>query len=239
MGAKHRTAVVATALILVGVVVTLASAIGPMPGTEKITVNMPANGESITTRAPMPASSTTGTMDVTTKSQDNAFFDKLTTYLTNKPTFGARAISCVLMYSALKRFPNAHVDFEVTEPTLQDLFLDVCIQLALSLSQQSQGAAHAAGVQATTRCLSTTNAVPVTIARSGSGYSATVSGTSYKPKRSALLVSCTHTATGLKIVERPRSRKAKLATVIGPILGVGFSSGSTSSGKIKVALGVH
>ncbi len=239
MGAKRAAVLIGTALILLAVVVPLASATGPMPGTEKITVSVPPNGESITTRAPMPASSTTGTIDVSTKSQDNAFFDKLTTYLTNKPTFGARAISCVLMYTALKKFPNGQVDYKITEPTLQDLFLDVCIQLALSLSQQSQGAPHAAGAQATARCLSTTNAVPVTIAHSGSGYSATVSGTSYKPKRSALLISCTHTATGLKIVERPRSRKAKLATVIGPILDVGFSSGSTSSGKIKVALGVR
>jgi hypothetical protein len=239
VGVKHRTAVVTATLILLAVVVPLAAANGPMGGTERLTVAMPPNGESIATRAPMPASSTVGTISVQEQSADENFFDSLTAYLTNKPTFGARAVSCVLMYAQLKTYSSKYMSYKITEPTLQDLFLDVCIQLALSISQQQGGAPRMLGKQSATGCRMTNLAVPVTITRSGSKYVASASGMSYTPKSSAARISCTHTASGMTITERPRSRTAKLATVAGPILGVGFSSASSSPGKLKIALGVR
>jgi hypothetical protein len=239
VGARHLYAATAAALTLLAVVVPLASAIGPMPGTENVKVALPPNGESIATRAPMPANSTTGTITVQTTSVDNTFFDHLTAFLTDKPTFGARAVSCILTYVGLKKYGGTgRYTYDVTEPTLQDLFLDVCIQLALTISQQTGGAPRMASSSAAARCTMTDLAVPVTITRTGSKYTAAVNGTSYTPKPK-VRVSCTHTATGMTITERARSPKAKLSSAVGPILGIGFASSSASPGTLKIALGVR
>jgi hypothetical protein len=82
-------------------------------------------------------------------------------------------------------------------------------------------------------------AVPVTITKTASGYQAVLNGKPYTSKPRRVRVSCTHTATGLKITEKARKAGGKLAKAIGPILGVGFSSTSQSSGKLKIALGVR
>jgi hypothetical protein len=232
--------VVVAALMVLAAVVPLASADGPMAGTEKIRVDMPANGESITTRAPMPSGSAVGRITVGATSEDSDFFDTLTAILLNgKPSFGAKAVSCVLMYSALRQYHDASESFTAEDSTLDDLFLDVCIKLSLCLSQPGEAARHAAGGPSTAKCGSAMKAVAVKISRSGSGYVATVSGTSYTPKRSALRISCTHTAHGLKATERAANRKTKLAAATGPILGIGFASTSSSAGKLKIALGVR
>jgi hypothetical protein len=211
--------VIAAALMVLAALVPLASANGPMAGTEKITVSVPPNGESITTRAPMPSGSAVGRITVAATSEDGDFFDTLTAILLNgKPSFGAKAVSCVLMYSALRQYHDASESFTAEDSTLDDLFLE-------GLS--------------TAKCGSAMKAVTVKISRSGSGYVATVSGTSYTPKRSALRISCTHTAHGLNAPERAANRKTKLTAATGPILGIGFASTSSSAGKLKIALGVR
>jgi hypothetical protein len=239
VGVKHRTAAVAAALTLVAVVVPFASANGPMGGTEKAKLTLPADGTATVTRAPMPASSKTGTISVKEQSADDAFLDKLTTVLSNKPTFGARAVSCVLMYSALVTNETDHADYTIQDHTLQNLFLHVCIRLALDLSQQSQGASRFASGRGAAKCHIQNVALPVKITRSGSNYVATVNGASYTPKSLSARVACTHTATGMTITERARKRGAKLASVTGPTLAVGFSSTSSTPGKLNVALGVR
>jgi hypothetical protein len=211
--------VIAAALMVLAALVPLASANGPMAGTEKITVSVPPNGESITTRAPMPSGSAVGRITVAATSEDGDFFDTLTAILLNgKPSFGAKAVSCVLMYSALRQYHDASESFTAEDSTLDDLFLE-------GLS--------------TAKCGSAMKAVAVKISRSGSGYVATVSGTSYTPKRSALRISCTHTAHGLNAPERAANRKTKLTAATCPILGIGFASTSSSAGKLKIALGVR
>jgi len=240
MRCKPRTVVIAVAFVLAAAVVPLAGANGPMGGTEHVRLTLPADGSGTVTRAPMPPSSTTGTIAVATKSADDGFFDTLTTVLSNKPTFGARAVSCVLLYSVLvngdyKDFSN----FKETAHNLDDLFLHVCIQLALSMSQQNGAAHHAAGAATKAKCGMRSAAVPVTITKTASGYQAILNGTPHTSKPRQFRVSCTHTATGLKITEKARKAKGKLAKAIGPILRVGFLSGSKSSGKLKIALGVR
>jgi hypothetical protein len=224
-------------LILVAAVTSSASAHGPMAGTEQVEVTLPADGSAVATRAPMPASSTVGTVKVTTKSTD--FFGKLTAVLASKPTFGARAVSCVLLYIGLQHSQDANADGTLEDATIQDLFLDVCVKLAIGMSQQAGAASHAPAASSNAKCGLTAAAVHVTITRSGSKYMAVMSGPSYTPKSSPLRISCTHTATGMSITERPRSRRAKLSQVTGPVLGVGLSSLSSSTGSVKVALGVR
>jgi len=239
VGGLPRTVVTATALVIVALVVPFAGAHGPMGGTENVELTLPADGSGTATRAPMPASSTTGTIAVKAQSSDDGFFDTLTTVLTNKPSFGARAVSCVLLYAVLVNGDyQDFTNFKETSHDLDDLFLHICIQLALSLSQN--GAARDAAAAATTAtCGMRSAAVPVTITKTASGYQAVVNAPPHAAKLPGIRVSCTHTATGLKITEKSRKRGGKLSRATGPILGVGFSSRSRSSGKLKIALGVR
>ena len=210
-----------------------------MGGTENVTLTLPANSSGTVTRAPMPASSTVGTIAVKTTSADDGFFGRLTTVLTKKPNFGARAVACVLMYSALVNDEVDNAEYTITDTTLQDLFLHVCLRLALDMSQQSSAAPHAAGAAATAKCGMRIAAVPVTITRTATGYQAIVKGQSHTPKPLPVRVSCTHTATGLTITEKARKAGVKLSRVTGPKLRVGFLSKSSSSGKLKIALTVR
>jgi hypothetical protein len=58
-------------------------------------------------------------------------------------------------------------------------------------------------------------------------------------KKLRFAVTCKRSAKSLHIAVRPTSRKVKLANAIGPILTVGLSSKSSSTGKVKIALGVR
>ena len=81
--------------------------------------------------------------------------------------------------------------------------------------------------------------VPVTITKTASGYRAILNGTTHTAPPPRVRVSCTHTATGLKITEKARKAGVKLSGAIGPILSVGFLSKSSSVGKLRIALGVR
>jgi len=235
-----RAAVIAAAaMVLVAVVVPLASANGPMPGTEQLELTLPADGSGTATRAPMPADSTAATVTVNETSSDPSFESSLTEFLlAGKPTLGARVVQCVFLSVALTSLSDEEVGFEESGPVLQLLLLNVCIQTALKLKQQGM-APHALGAPAAGKCGMTQKAVPLTITRTGSGYTATVSGMTSTSKRTALRIGCSTTAHGMKLSLRPKSRKAKLAKVIGPTVGIGFASSSSSPGKLQIALGVR
>jgi hypothetical protein len=235
-----RIVVIATALVIVALVVPLGEAHGPMGGTEIVNMNLPADGNGVAARSPMPATSTVGTVNVKETSDDASFLDTLTTVLKDdKPTFGTRAVHWVLLYAAIVNVEYSDVsDDEETAHSLDDLFLHVCLRIALSLSQ-SGAAPHAAGTATAAKCGVKNEAVSVTITKTGSGYKAILHGTPRTSKPRRVRVSCTHTATGLKITEKVRKAKGKLAKATGPILGVGFASRSSSSAKLKIALGVR
>src|SRR5206468_802236 len=90
-----------------------------------------------------------------------------------------------------------------------------------------------------TRCTKQPFRVPIHITKTASGYKMTVNGVTSKPTKMPFRVSCTRTATTLKTVVKSAVRGGQLSRVTGPKLGVGFLSTSSSSGKLKIALGVH
>lgn len=226
--------VLATVLVIVALVVPLAGANGPMGGTENVTMNMPADGSGVATRAPMPPSSTTGTVGVTATSDDSNFINALTSMLSSAPTRGARVITCVFLNAALANMLGE--DFTITDSSLQLLFIRMCLQLALNM-QQPQGPSARRGVVRAAGCSQQPISVPIRITKTASGYKATVKGTPSKPKNMRFRVACTRTAKSLKITLRPKT--GTLAKAIGPILHVGFISRSSSPGKLKIALGVR
>ena len=222
-------------------VVPLASANGPMGGTENVTVTVPAGGTASVTRSPMPASSTTGTVGVTAKSDDADFFSNLTAVLTSLPTRKSRVLGCIALnaYVADAAYGSSE-NFEVDARTLQLLFLSACLRVALDMKQQA-AARHGALAHAATatKCSTQPISVAIHITKTASGYKATVNGTTSKPKKMAFRASCTRTATSLKTTIRSTTRGGKLSKATGPILSVGFASSSASSAKLKIALGVR
>lgn len=231
------------AAVLVGVVVgvPLARANGGMGGTENVTLNLPADGTGTVTRAPMPPASAVGTVGVTATSNDDTFMNNLTAVLTSLPTRKSRVLGCIALnsYLADAAYGNSE-NFEVDARTLQLLFLSACLRVALDLKQQA-AARHGALAHAATatKCPTQPVTVPIHITKTASGYKMTVNGTTSKPKAMAFRVSCKKTATSLKTTIRPSARHGKLAKAIGPSLGVGFISGSSSSATLKIKLGVR
>lgn len=242
MRARHRNAVVVVAIVLLAAVLaSAAGAFGPTGGTENGSLTLPANGDGQAQTSALPSKVKQATVTVSPDtSSDDTVFDKLYTILSNKPTFGARAVSCVLGYASLVNGTSGTpASFTSNEPTLQLLFLHVCIQLALLMSIQQSGQTMHGLVQAADgRCPLTKQAVHVTITRSGSGYSATASGTSYTPKSVGFRVSCARTAHSVRFSLRPNSRKASLKSAVGPMLGIGFLSGSSSPGTVRFSFTV-
>jgi len=234
-----RIALLATALVCI-LVVPFAGANGGMGGTENVTLNLPIDGTGTVTRAPMPPSSTIGTVGVTATSNDDAFMNNLTQVLTSLPTRKSRVLGCIALNAYLAEAAGQSEDFEVDARTLQLLFLSACLRVALDLKQQAQQRHGAPAFAASaTRCTKQPVKVPIHITKTASGYRMTVNGVTSKPTKMAFRVSCTRTATRLKTVVKSAVRGGKLSRVTGPKLGVGFLSTSSSSGKLKIALGVR
>lgn len=225
----------AAGILVAAALPSASGAFGPNGGTEQGSLAMPPNGDGTSQTSALPTKVKQGTISVTASSSDTTFFDHLQEYLTSKPSYGARVIGCVLLYSHAVQggYPEATEDFTVTEPTLQLLFLHVCIQLARTLSQQAGAAPHALASSVLSSCPMAKRAAPVTIAHSGSGYSAHVNGMTTAPKSVGYRLSCSRTATSLKIAVKPTSRTANLKSAVGSKLEVAFQSGSSSSGTIK------
>jgi hypothetical protein len=234
---KHVGVLAVAIALSVASLPSAADAFPPNGGTETTKLSMPANSTGTAETSELPPKVKSGTIDVTLDSNDDAFFDTLTSYLLlSKPTFGARVISCVFLYAGLLNSSTSEANITIKEPTLQLLFLNVCIRLAAVLSKprttQSTGST-AAG------CRTTSKAVAARITRWGSGFAVTVSGKAFTPRsRSPVLISCRRSARALSISMRPRSKAATLQQVVRSKLGIGFSNLSTHSGRIGISFTV-
>ena len=219
-------------------------AFGPSGGTETAELSLPPNSNGTAVTSELPSTVKQGTIRVTLDSNDTDFFDTLTGYLLKgKPTFGARAISCVLLYSSLVNEPDNETAFTIKEPTLQLLFLDVCIRLAATLPTHRRVARAEVGdvaSRAAATCRTASKGVALRIVRSGSGYAAKVRGKTFTPKGSSpIKISCRRSARALLISVRPRSRTATLRQVVGSNLGIGFSNPTSRPGHLRISFTVR
>ena len=237
MTAKRRISVAAAAIIVVASLASAGLAFPPGGGTESGQLSLPPNGYGTAVTSTIPPKATQGT--ITADSADSHFFDTVTAYIAAKPTYTARVVGCLKIYTGLVN-PDESEDFTISEPTLQLLFLHVCIQYATSISKPPSGRSFSSASRpAAGACKTKSQAIPARISRSGSGYTAVVHGKAYTPKaRSPLLVSCRRSAGSLTLSLKPRSRAAKLAQVAGPNLGIGFTSSSSKAGRLKFAFTV-
>jgi hypothetical protein len=195
-----------------------------------VEVGVPGPGDATVTSPTLPATAKRATITVTPDtSADARLFDLLTEELTSKPTRGARVIACVLIYASVAASaPDEDVAFGLTDPTLQDLFLHVCLRLALALPTQHK-ASSAPSSASKASCSRVDKAIGVRITRSGAGYRAQVEGRTHKPRgRSSLVISCQHKGKGLQITIRPRLRGRTLQQAVGSTLGIGFTNPTTS-----------
>lgn len=178
----------------------------------------------------LPATATSAAITVApATSGDARLFDLMTEELSSKPTRGARVMDCVLIYFSLATTSDEDVAFGANDPTLQALFLHVCLRVALALPTK-QGARLSAS-STPTACSQADKRIAVRITRSGAGYRAQVHARTHNVSRrsSALVISCSHQGNGLQITIRPRARNRTLLQTVGSTLGIGFTNPTTGS----------
>lgn len=213
----------------------LAGAWPPNGGTETSKLTLPANGDGTSQTSNLPPKVEKGSFFATSTSTDSKFFDEVTAMLTSKPTLTARVVTCAIIYSNLVTYPpDAGVeDYIEDEPTLQLVFLHVCIHLARSLSTQPP-AAHRFVAAKAGACPVAMRGAPVKITRTASGYRAVVHGQVTKPKSLGYRMTCKRTSRSLAISVKPKSAKATLARAVGTKLELGLLSASSAPGTVKI-----
>ena len=224
------------AIVLAAIVVSLvvvATAFGNFPQSTEVTV--PAGGEGTVTSSPLPATATAATITVTPSSPaDTQLFDSLTETLSTATSPKARVLTCVFIYAALKLiYLEAPPSYTESDPSLQLLFLQACLELAFKVSQPPQGGTRAAS-DASAACPQRNLGVGMRVSGSAGHYVVHVAGSAHKAaRRSALVVSCQRAGPGIQINLRPRARGRTLRQAVGPTLGIGFFNPSTG-GSVHV-----
>ena len=232
-----RVRVVVVLAVLAVSLVVAGSASGNFP--QSISQTIPGGGESSATSSTLPPTAMSATITVKpSSSADNAVFSDLTEMLSATPTRGARVLTCVALYFLAKQFFGEDEDSELSDPSLQLLFLRACLQLAVNISQQQHGALAS---QASAACPQKRVAVGMRVTNSGGTYHLHVKGTTRRPKgRSPLVVSCRRLGAGLQISLHARARGTPLAQVVGPTLGIGlFNPPSGRSAHVSTTFSVQ
>ena len=232
MGPAQRRLAVVVALVAFGALASPAAARLPA----KIDLTVPPGGNAMATSPTLPADVKQGTITVKPDDGDADLFNRLTGILSGTPTKGLRALTCVLIaFQIVDREGEGSlpVSFDEDDSTLQLLFLNACLKLALSLP--STQAAPRAATAATGPCARMRTAVGMKVTRSGGRYRAHVEGTPHKPTgRSALIVSCRRVGNGMKVTMRPRSRRRTLRSVAGSKIGIALASPADATKSVRV-----
>ena len=199
---------------------------------QSTTVSVPAGGDAMVTSSALPPQTKQATVDLEPVTS-GAALQGLATVLATLPTRGKRVLTCVLLYAALPDIAQFIEDADFADPVLGLLLLHACVQMALSI-----GAGQATGALASlaSACARADRSVSLKLTHTASGYHAHLHGKTRRPSgHSPLVTSCRRSTTGgLVLTIRPRSHRATLPSVVGPNLGVGLVSPSTSKTAVAV-----
>jgi hypothetical protein len=200
-----------------------------------INVAVPPGGDASVVSPALPPSATQATVTAAPTNAAGADpFAALTSVFAQLPTRGARFVQCILIYQDLVNVTDGDYVFGLDDPTLQLLFLHVCVQMALRLPTSPVQGARAAAAG----CSEIPRAISITISKSGGMYHAQVSGVTHKPSgRLPFTVACRHRGSGLQFTVKPRKRGRSVRSVVGPTLGIGYASHATTGASVSVHTG--
>jgi hypothetical protein len=193
---------------------------------------------------PLDATDATAAFDPISKADLPAFDDMWETVAEAYPTvakvqntFVKRVITCAVYARAID-VANAYfsdskpASAEVYDPTLYTLALRACLEVVVAAQLPVKASADATGTtgvtgppRVTSRCGQVMISVPIMVERAGTGFKWEVTGSASPARgRPPLSVSCKPTSSGLVLTAKPKRRGAKLVTVAGPKLNVGFAN---------------
>jgi hypothetical protein len=214
--------------------------------TSQLTVPAGGSGETLTDRIPPGATKGSITIKPTDPGDQQVFDSLVDSLLENNPGLipvklnrrSQRILSCVYVsyLPFLSNFPDSAP--LASASIAQAMFLDACLQLALSFPPMPPAARSARSAKAA--CARFDAAVTLQVTHRRSGYSGTMIGKARRPSgRSPAVISCRRSGGGLRIDIRPRRRGQKLRKVIGPKLGVAFRNPTNKPVTVRTALTVN
>jgi hypothetical protein len=204
-------------------------------------IDVPGNSIASQSTDTVPPQATQASVSVQPSIDTTAGFNSMWTTLVAstpsfsnvKSTFVQKLIVCELIASNMTAADTqtAYLQPEdVAEKQVADAYaatLYVCLAIAFSEPPPTGAAGHIAHTAA---ALCHANvAVPMQVARSGTGYRVAAKGMTSKAKPPPVAVSCRPKGRGIMITLRARRRGRKLRQLIGPHLSIGFANRGTSS----------
>jgi hypothetical protein len=204
-------------------------------------IDVPGNSFASQSTDTVPGQATQASVNVQPSIDTTAGFNSMwTTLVASNPSFGnvkatfvQKLIVCDLIAASMTNADAATAYMQpedVFEKHVTDTYaatLYVCLAIAFSEPPPGGAAGHTAHTAAAL-CQADV-AVPMQVARSGSGYLVAAKGTTSKAKRPPIVVSCRRKGRGIMITLRARRRGRKLRRLIGPHLSIGFANRGTSS----------
>ncbi len=197
-----------------------------------IDVSVPPGGSATVGSPPIPLTMGSLVMDVAPEKDDEAF-NSLRLFLSEIPTPGKRILACAFIFRGIVHGlddDSFQVKGSVDDAPLALLFMSMCAQLAVSIDNGPPKAAAAA-----TGCSQQRRQVAISISRSGSRYSGSFDGTVQRStKRPPLRITCKRKGTGYSIRVRPRKKGARLRSVTGSRVRLGFQSPASTSSPARM-----
>jgi hypothetical protein len=214
--------------------------IAPGVCEESGSIDVPGNSFASQSTDTVPAKASQATIFVVPSIDTTAGFNSMWTTLVAgnpplgnvKSTFVQKLIVCDLIAQTLTVI-DAQKAYMTSEDVPEQQFTDsysatLTVCLAIAFAQPPAGGASGHIAHTAAALCHANVAVPMQVARSGSGYLVAAKGMTSKAKPPPVTVSCRRKGRGIMITLRARRRGRKLRQLIGPHLSIGFANRGTS-----------
>lgn len=216
--------------VLIAVMAPAASAHWPASIDETVT----PGGEAEVASPTLPAGATSATVDVDPKEGSGDVFGQMGVVLSGEPR-NQRIVTCAIWFYSLDRDLNGSVAADVPLNPLPFLLLKACLEVFVSLDQQT--AAQRTATAAGGPCRNGSRQVPAQIKRVGRRYSAHIEGAVGPLKaRGKVKITCRRHGAGVRIKVRPTRKGQLLRKAVGPKVLVGLYNPRAATGSAAVRL---
>ncbi len=203
-------------------------------------LDVPANGYGEVTSSEVPGTANQGTIRVDPTKGDERVFKELELVLAGLPKKGSRVLLCVALATTSSSInDDAALDYSVADESLVVLFVEACVQLALSLPTPASTASTHAATSTPRRCFSVEKEIKIKVTHTKSGYTMHVKGRTHKPTHKApALISCKRKQKGVLLTLKPRKKGNTLRQAVGTNLGIGFVNRGNKGVGVKTTFAV-
>jgi hypothetical protein len=210
-------------------------------------IDLPPNSSGSQSTDVVPTKATTASefLEPLNASELTEFDATWTTVVDSFPNFGniksvpvRRVLTCAVMARAaailLQGAYDEPMEGEVTSENAYAAYLAVCVHMTVLAQKATAATATLAAAGQSSKCAKADVSVAVMVSRTGSGYHATLLGSTSKASgRTPLRISCRAKGAGMLVSLRPRAKHRRLGRLVGPHLSLGFSNPTNASVGIR------